>query len=65
VSANLGWQARLRWILRPGNDLFVVYLHNWHDDVVRRRRPLAAGHGGCSAFSLRSPSGSIGDSLVQ
>jgi hypothetical protein len=37
VSANIGWQARLRWILRPGNDLFVVYLHNWHDDVVRDR----------------------------
>ena len=37
VSANLGWQARLRWILRPGNDLFVVYLHNWHDDAVRDR----------------------------
>ncbi len=37
VSANLGWQARLRWILRPGNDLFVVYLHNWHDDAVRER----------------------------
>jgi hypothetical protein len=37
VSANIGWQARLRWILRPGNDLFLVYLHNWHDDVVRNR----------------------------
>ncbi len=37
VSANIGWQARLRWILRPGNDLFVVYLHNWHDDVLENR----------------------------
>jgi hypothetical protein len=37
VSAHIGWQARLRWILRPGNDLFLVYLHNWQDDAVRDR----------------------------
>ncbi|MBI4473708.1 MAG: carbohydrate binding family 9 domain-containing protein, partial [Acidobacteria bacterium] len=29
VSAVLGWQFRLRWILKPGNDLYLVYLHNW------------------------------------
>jgi hypothetical protein len=28
-SAVLGWQARFRWILTPGNDLYVVYTHNW------------------------------------
>ena len=37
VSANIGWQARLRWILRPGNDLFIVYLHNWRNDVLEDR----------------------------
>ena len=31
-SAVLGWQSRFRWILTPGNDLFVVYTHNWLDD---------------------------------
>ena len=31
-SRNLGWQARFRWILNPGNDLFLVYNHNWLDD---------------------------------
>jgi hypothetical protein len=32
VSAVLGWQARFRWIVRPGNDIFFVYTHNWVDD---------------------------------
>jgi len=31
VSRVLGWQARFRWILRPGNDLYLVYQHNWLD----------------------------------
>jgi hypothetical protein len=29
MSRVLGWQSRYRWILRPGNDLYVVYTHNW------------------------------------
>jgi hypothetical protein len=32
VSRVLGWQGRFRWILRPGNDIFFVYTHNWRDD---------------------------------
>jgi hypothetical protein len=36
-SAILGWQSRFRWILTPGNDLYVVYTHNWLDDPVRSR----------------------------
>jgi hypothetical protein len=41
VSRLLGWQMRFRWIARPGNDLFLVYTHNWHeaqapDGPVRR-----------------------------
>jgi len=36
-SAVLGWQSRFRWILRPGNDLYLVYLHNWRDDPVQGR----------------------------
>ena len=31
-SAVLGWQSRFRWILTPGNDLYVVYAHNWLDE---------------------------------
>ena len=34
-SAVLGWQSRFRWILRPGNDLYFVYTHNWVDDPLR------------------------------
>ena len=36
-SAVLGWQSRFRWIVRPGNDLYVVYTHNWLDDVLLGR----------------------------
>jgi len=36
-SAVLGWQSRFRWILKPGNDFYVVYTHNWLDDPVLAR----------------------------
>jgi hypothetical protein len=36
VSRVIGWQFRLRWILRPGNDLYVVYAQNWLDDFGNR-----------------------------
>ena len=32
VSRVIGWQGRLRWILKPGNDLYFVYTHNWQED---------------------------------
>jgi hypothetical protein len=28
-SKNLGWQSRVRWILRPGSDLFFVFGQGW------------------------------------
>jgi hypothetical protein len=30
-SRLLGWQMRLRWIRRPGNDFYFVYTHNWQE----------------------------------
>lgn len=33
-SAVIGWQSRFRWIVRPGNDLYIVYTHNWRDDPL-------------------------------
>ena len=36
-SAILGWQSRFRWILTPGNDLYIVYTHNWQDDPILDR----------------------------
>jgi hypothetical protein len=32
VSELLGLYTRLRWILEPGSDLFLVYTHNWQND---------------------------------
>ncbi len=39
VTNSIGWQLRFRWIRRPGNDLFVVYTHNWQElpDPSNRR----------------------------
>jgi hypothetical protein len=34
VSRVAGWQSRFRWILRPGNDLYFVYTHNWLEDPL-------------------------------
>ena len=37
VSRVAGWQSRFRWIMKPGNDLHVVYTHNWLEDVALDR----------------------------
>jgi hypothetical protein len=42
-SNNLGWQSRLRWILRPGNDLFFVVNQGWERDPAGGFRFRAAG----------------------
>jgi hypothetical protein len=34
-SANLGWQSRVRWTLRPGNDVFLVLSQGWLQDGPR------------------------------
>jgi hypothetical protein len=31
VTRQLGWQSRFRWIMKPGNDVFLVYNRNWSD----------------------------------
>lgn len=33
VSRIAGLYSRLRWTLRPGSDLYVVYTHNWRNDL--------------------------------
>jgi hypothetical protein len=37
VTRVAAWQSRFRWIMKPGNDLYVVYTHNWLDDPVLSR----------------------------
>ena len=36
-SRVLGWQSRFRWIIKPGNDAYIVYTHNFVDDPVLDR----------------------------
>jgi hypothetical protein len=32
-SRNLGWQSRVRWTLKPGNDFFIAFNQGWiHDE---------------------------------
>jgi len=31
ASAILGFQSRFRWILEPGNDLFLIFNRGWED----------------------------------
>ena len=38
VSRVVGWQSRFRWILKPGNDIFFVYTHNWIDPLDPSQR---------------------------
>ena len=44
VSGGLGWQGRFRWIMRPGNDFYFVYNHNWQENrLLDRFETLARG----------------------
>lgn len=35
-SRNIGLQSRLRWILKPGNEFFVVLNHAWQENLFDR-----------------------------
>ena len=36
-SSTLGWQARFRWIVTPGSDVYLVYTHNWLEEPLLDR----------------------------
>jgi len=36
-SDNIGLQSRLRWIVRPGNEIFLVLNHSWEDNPLEDR----------------------------
>jgi hypothetical protein len=42
-SRNLGWQSRLRWILKPGNELFLVFNQGWEQNPLGGFRFRAMG----------------------
>jgi hypothetical protein len=35
-SKNIGLQSRLRWIIKPGNEVFFVVNHGWQRDIFNR-----------------------------
>jgi hypothetical protein len=35
-SRNIGLQSRLRWIMKPGNEFFVVFNHDWQENELDR-----------------------------
>jgi hypothetical protein len=36
-SRNLGWQSRVRWTLRPGNDVFFAFNQGWIQEEAENR----------------------------
>jgi len=46
-SKNLGWQSRIRWILRPGREIFLVFNQGWirEADASRQIQYRAADRG--------------------
>ena len=42
-SEIVGLFARFRWIIRPGNDLFFVYTHNWLNEEELGFRTMSRG----------------------
>ncbi|MGB9006473.1 MAG: carbohydrate binding family 9 domain-containing protein [Candidatus Aminicenantales bacterium] len=42
ISRELGWSARLRWQISPGNEIYLVYNKNWErrSDPASRFAPL-------------------------
>ena len=54
-DANLAWQSRVRWILRPGNDVFLVFTQGWVQDEARRLsfRPAETKFAGKVQYTIR------------
>jgi hypothetical protein len=54
-TATLGWQGRVRWIVRPGNDVFFVVGQGWLQDEPRRLRfrPTDTSISGKAQYTFR------------
>jgi hypothetical protein len=53
-SEIIGLFTRLRWIVRPGNDIYLVYTHNWRNEILDSLDPMSA-----KSFNTLSRGGSI------
>jgi hypothetical protein len=52
ISNTLGWNARLRWQLSPGNEIYLVYNRNWERIWDPRSRFMPLGDRGVVKISL-------------
>jgi len=52
VSDSLGWSARLRWQVSPGNEVYFVYNRSWIRRSDRARRFDPAGERGVIKITL-------------
>jgi len=52
VSRLLGWSARLRWQISPGNEVFLVYNKNWEKRWDPRSRFFPLEERGVLKLSL-------------
>ncbi len=52
VSKELGWQARFRWQISPGNEIFFVYTKNWERRWDPRSRFVPLGEHGVFKIQL-------------
>ena len=56
-SRNLGWQSRIRWTLRPGNDFFFAFNQGWmqEEEENRNLRFRGAGQQGVGEIPVLAP----------
>jgi Domain of unknown function (DUF5916) len=52
ISNNLGWSARLRWQITPGNEVYLVYNKSWQRGWDPRSRFTPLGDRGVIKISL-------------
>jgi hypothetical protein len=52
-SQNLGTNSRLRWTIKPGNDLFIVWNRGWQRLILTPRDPSLVPDNELIAIKLR------------
>ncbi len=52
ISDTLGWNARLRWQITPGNEIYLVYNKNWERVWDPMSRFVSIGERGVIKITL-------------